>query len=569
MFKLVILIILSSNCLSSYFIKGPITSHFNVWLQYHGYEDDDFVSSDFGNNGSFGGKDFINSAVEKRPIVFIHGNSDGALDDGTIWGSGWNSYLETFIGNNYRMSELYGITWGDRNYLNGMKRTFNCKEVMRIRRFLIAVLEYTKFNSINVVAHSMGVTFVRKAIKGGKIDGIDGNCDIGKSLSHKINTFVSLSGANYGLCLCNIPIYSSLPSCNKKNGFWPGNDCSFNSCTQTLDNECPQMEYSQVLQSLNEDGKLEGRYVLNIFSTNDDLIGNGNMVFNNFTSRVPFYTEQLISKEWTHMETKEKSPIYAFNMIKKHDHININFIIKTMKLSAKRYLVFISGNKYKIKDVIDTLPSKFKIEVQDLPIKEVQGSVEDVAFEKCLSAVTITQKEVLVEDTSLCFDHWKVLPGPYIKSFVSCLASLDLYKLASILPSQKATLLSTVTFGAPPTSGSFTPRIFMFTGIKRGIIVKPRDCENSIKSFEPVFRSNSSGLTITEENETGARLKYSPRADALKSFAKAYEKYLETKDLDSMKEYEINHAAFAKPETPSRVFDSSMTPEGLLNLGTI
>ncbi|CEF70091.1 Inosine triphosphate pyrophosphatase [Strongyloides ratti] len=238
-----------------------------------------------------------------------------------------------------------------------------------------------------------------------------------------------------------------------------------------------------------------------------------------------------------------------------------------MKLSAKRLLVFISGNQHKIKDVIATLPNTFKIDVKDLPIKEVQGSVEDVAYEKCLSAVTLTQQEVLVEDTSLCFDHWKVLPGPYIKSFISCLDSLDLYKLASILPSQKATLVSTVTFGVPPQAGTFTPRIFMFTGVRRGIIVKPRDYENALKSFEPVFRSNNSGLTISEENETGTRLKYSSRVDALKSFAKAYEKYKETKNLDSIKEYEINHATFAKPETPSRIFNSNINPEGIFNIG--
>uniref|UniRef100_A0A0N5BJ27 NTPase_I-T domain-containing protein n=1 Tax=Strongyloides papillosus TaxID=174720 RepID=A0A0N5BJ27_STREA len=240
-----------------------------------------------------------------------------------------------------------------------------------------------------------------------------------------------------------------------------------------------------------------------------------------------------------------------------------------MQLSAKRLLIFVSGNQYKIKDVIATLPNTLKIEVKDLPIKEVQGSVEDVAYEKCLSAVTLTQQEVFVEDTSLCFDHWKVLPGPYIKSFISCLASLDLYKLASILPSQKATLVSAVTFGVPPQKGSYTPRIFMFTGVRRGIIVKPRDCENALKSFEPVFRSNNSGLTISEENESGTRLKYSARVDALKSFVKAYEKYKETKNLDSIKEYEINHTLFAKPETPSRILDPNINPKDMLNIGTL
>ena len=38
---------------------------------------------------------------------------------------------------------------------------------MKVRKFIEAVIEYTKADKVNVIAHSMGVTLSRGAIKGG------------------------------------------------------------------------------------------------------------------------------------------------------------------------------------------------------------------------------------------------------------------------------------------------------------------------------------------------------------------------------------------------------------------
>ena len=38
---------------------------------------------------------------------------------------------------------------------------------MKARKFIEAVLEYTKAEKVNVIAHSMGVTLSRGALKGG------------------------------------------------------------------------------------------------------------------------------------------------------------------------------------------------------------------------------------------------------------------------------------------------------------------------------------------------------------------------------------------------------------------
>lgn len=67
----------------------------------------------------------------------------------------------------------------------------------------------------------MGVTLGRKVIKGGSAeDHVDGSYNVGPSLSSKVKTFIGLAGANYGLTAC----YSTsiLPTCNGKDGFYPG-----------------------------------------------------------------------------------------------------------------------------------------------------------------------------------------------------------------------------------------------------------------------------------------------------------------------------------------------------------
>lgn len=45
--------------------------------------------------------------IANQPVVFIHGNSDGALADGSKYGTGWTKSIEYFTGKGYSKSELY------------------------------------------------------------------------------------------------------------------------------------------------------------------------------------------------------------------------------------------------------------------------------------------------------------------------------------------------------------------------------------------------------------------------------------------------------------------------------
>uniref|UniRef100_A0A0K0ET00 Lipase n=1 Tax=Strongyloides stercoralis TaxID=6248 RepID=A0A0K0ET00_STRER len=309
----------------------PLTMDFRIWLHRNGYSDDDFEAKNFGNNGSFGGKGYFNYIVRRRPVIFIHGNSDGALSDGSIYGTGWNSHLKGFLNNGYTAAELYGITWGDRNPNNAFEKTFNCEFVNKIRRFILAVLKYTRYNSVNIVSHSMGVTLTRKAIQGGIINGIDGSCDIGEYLKGKVNTFVAISGANYGLCFCNSDFFLSQPGCNKKNGFWPGDNYHSTLCSDITKNGYHPTKYSQFLQDLNDANKPEGKFITTVFSTEDELIGNKNKVFNRYTSSLPLAGNQYISNSWNHTETKDNSSFLVCKEIMNNDlKINHKKIIKNI-----------------------------------------------------------------------------------------------------------------------------------------------------------------------------------------------------------------------------------------------
>lgn len=119
---------------------------------------------------------------------------------------------------------MYTTTWGPADP-NKATQNFHSKEyVMRMRKFVEAVLQYTGAAKITVIGHSMGVTIGRKVIKGGNaIDHIAGTYNVGPSLSSKVNVFIGLAGANLGLASCAMP---TLPTCGNKDGFYPGSSLS-------------------------------------------------------------------------------------------------------------------------------------------------------------------------------------------------------------------------------------------------------------------------------------------------------------------------------------------------------
>jgi len=74
--------------------------------------------------------------------------------------------------------------------------------------------------------------------------------------------------------------------------------------------------------------------------------------------------------------------------------------------------------------------------VCSFPVPELQGTTQEVASAKCRSAVEQLGTSCVTEDTALCFEALKGLPGPYIKQFMESLGhdggsveTLQSYKL--------------------------------------------------------------------------------------------------------------------------------------------
>lgn len=168
---------------------------------------------------------------------------------------------------------MYVTTWGNGNP-NETKNQIHSKELLiQIRKFVEAVLDYTGAPKINIIGHSMGVTIGRKVVKG--VATVDGG-DIGPSLISIVSIFVGLAGANWGLTACYMaPTYKT---CGSKLGFYPGYMAG-------------SFGISSFLSDINTSGGSEGDYVLSIFSTYDDLIGFGDIVWGKYTSAIPGQTD--------------------------------------------------------------------------------------------------------------------------------------------------------------------------------------------------------------------------------------------------------------------------------------
>uniref|UniRef100_A0A0K0E3M6 Lipase n=1 Tax=Strongyloides stercoralis TaxID=6248 RepID=A0A0K0E3M6_STRER len=321
-FKTLLLLLILNHIALSTSVEGPFTKDFQEWLNSNGYSEYDFPKLIFGPSGSYGGKINSNETIKNTPIIFIHGNSDSALDGGTSTTTGWSKNIKYFIDKGYKSNELYAITWGDRDPLTASLKTHDCKTIIRLRKFIEAVLGYTQASKINIISHSMGVTLGRKAIKGGILmEFLGTSCDIGKSINNKIDIFIGISGANYGLCNCEGYSSTISPTCNPINGLYPGNYCGLNVAVcgvNPLPFPCSGVKYSNFLTTLNNDSTLEGTTVFSLWSHNDDLIMYFDYVWEKPTSLIPNSIKKVVYG-LTHMETKENTSDIQYKMITKRE----------------------------------------------------------------------------------------------------------------------------------------------------------------------------------------------------------------------------------------------------------
>jgi lipase (class 2) len=285
------------------------TSHFRSWLSANGYDSYNLVRDDL-VGGSYGGKASSTDTVVNQPVIFIHGNSDKAIGTGTAGQSGWNASIDYFLAHGYKTSELYATTWGPADASLSSYQYHSKTYVMKLRKFIEAVKAYTGATKVDIITHSMGVTLARKAILGGwATDSADGgDYYVGAPLTASVDTFVGIAGANLGLTSC-YQTGPTTPTCGSTNGLYPG-----------VYNGVSVSGRSAYLNNLMSSSGYEGTYRYTIWSTADEVIGYGDVVYGSYTSRIPSQTGEKVYSGYPygHFGLKDQTQAVQLSMVKSH-----------------------------------------------------------------------------------------------------------------------------------------------------------------------------------------------------------------------------------------------------------
>lgn len=177
----------------------------------------------------------------------------------------------------------------------------------------------------------------------------------------------------------------------------------------------------------------------------------------------------------------------------------------------KLLLKFITGNPNKALEVEQILKKILPnitiqaLKVDDIP--ELQGEVEEISLGKLkyIRERYPNEGAIIVEDTSLCFEGYKGLPGPYIKDFLNKIGLYGLHKMASVMGETNA--YAQCIF-ALSESKDKEPRLFI--GRTHGHIVLPRGPQNF--GWDPIFQPEGKENTFAEmskeeKNEISHRYK--------------------------------------------------------------
>lgn len=286
-------------------VPAGLSPHFQSWLAASGYADHDFARADL-SGGSFGGFAGAGDCVRRDPVIFIHGNADRAMG-GQI--GGWEDSVQYFVSRGYRRAELYGTTYGPANALLSSQYYHSKEYVLHVRSFIEAVLEYTGAERVDIIAHSMGVTMARKAIKGGAASDLaaGGSYDVGSPLTDLVDTFVGIAGGNRGLSSCYFtPL---VPTCGATNGFYPGQAIGTSVVGE-----------SAFLRDLNSTSGYEGSYRFSIWSSVDEVVGGACLVWGRNTCRVPGHTGEKVysSFPYGHIGVRDQTAEVQYNMVVSH-----------------------------------------------------------------------------------------------------------------------------------------------------------------------------------------------------------------------------------------------------------
>ncbi|EEH39427.2 hypothetical protein PAAG_08696 [Paracoccidioides lutzii Pb01] len=157
-------------------------------------------------------------------------------------------------------------------------------------------------------------------------------------------------------------------------------------------------------------------------------------------------------------------------------------------------LNFITSNKNKLAEVQEILGDDIEVQNRTIDVPEIQGSIEDIAKEKCRRAAKIIRGPVLTEDTALEFNALNGLPGPYIKWFLEALGHDGLNKLLD--PYQDKSIVAVCTFAFSSGPGK---EPMLFQGRIEGRLVPARGPRNF--GWDPVFEYQGKTFAEMDKHE--------------------------------------------------------------------
>lgn len=218
----------------------------------------------------YGGKSAPNEPLTRRPVIFIHGNSDS--------GEGARDTVNYLRGQGYKKSEIYVTSYGPGRLDQGWNQPHDPIDVREIRAFIDAVHAYAGVLP-EVRAHSEGVTNTRGALGGLTVDRLGRIERFAPPL--QVETLIGLAGANEGVQ--NSQWAPFVPACSPMNGM------------------CPGSRYLRMLELLPPPAKR----VFTIVSTKDGVIGTGDFPVR--SGSIPNQIDQFVSTTLNHMQVRDNT----------------------------------------------------------------------------------------------------------------------------------------------------------------------------------------------------------------------------------------------------------------------
>ncbi|CAL1392735.1 unnamed protein product [Linum trigynum] len=161
------------------------------------------------------------------------------------------------------------------------------------------------------------------------------------------------------------------------------------------------------------------------------------------------------------------------------------------KVAVARPVTFVTGNAKKLEEVRAILGQSIPFQSLKLDLPELQGEPEDISKEKARLAALKVKGPVLVEDTCLCFNALKGLPGPYIKWFLQKIGHEGLNNMLMAYEDKSAYALCAFSFALGPDVEPIT-----FVGKTPGKIVPARGPTDF--GWDPIFQPDGFEQTYAE-----------------------------------------------------------------------